>query len=101
MAEVARKLREVPRASGKKRDDTRFSREPADFDGSLTAAAGALADLATQLRRKPRRQRKKTSETGDQFGFDPEFRAKVFPVFSFLYHHYWRVQVIGIRNVPR
>ena len=36
----------------------------------------------------------------DAFGFDAEFRDRVFPAFRFLHDRYWRVEVSGARNVP-
>jgi 1-acyl-sn-glycerol-3-phosphate acyltransferase len=36
----------------------------------------------------------------DEYGFDEEFTETVFPLFEFLYHRWWRVQVDGVRNLP-
>ena len=36
----------------------------------------------------------------DDFGFDPEFTERVQGIMLWLYRHYWRVEVEGIRNVP-
>ncbi len=36
----------------------------------------------------------------DEFGFDVEWTESLLPLFRFLYHHYWRVQVTGLHNVP-
>ena len=36
----------------------------------------------------------------DEWGFDEEFAEAAFPLMEFLYSHWWRVQVTGIRNVP-
>jgi 1-acyl-sn-glycerol-3-phosphate acyltransferase len=40
-------------------------------------------------------------ETGDDFGLDPEFRHLVLPAFRFLHDRYWRVEVSGVRHLPR
>jgi 1-acyl-sn-glycerol-3-phosphate acyltransferase len=36
----------------------------------------------------------------DEFGFDPEFTARVQSVALWFYRNYWRVEVDGIQNVP-
>jgi len=36
----------------------------------------------------------------DEFGFDPEFTARIQGAALWLYRNYWRVEVDGIRNVP-
>jgi 1-acyl-sn-glycerol-3-phosphate acyltransferase len=36
----------------------------------------------------------------DEFGFDPDFTARVQGVALWLYRNYWRVEVEGIENVP-
>ncbi len=36
----------------------------------------------------------------DEFGFDPEFTARVQSVALWFYRNYWRVEVEGIENVP-
>ena len=37
----------------------------------------------------------------DPFGLDLAFRARVVPVFKFLFERYWRVEASGLHNVPR
>ncbi len=55
----------------------------------------------------PRMVRRRTSKSGgcrsisDEFGLDPEFRARLLPLFRLLYEKYWRVEARGARNVPR
>lgn len=36
----------------------------------------------------------------DEWGFDEEYAEIVYPVFNFLYEHWWRVKVSGVENVP-
>ena len=36
----------------------------------------------------------------DEFGFDPKFSAIFEPVLEFLYSRYWRVESLGLSNVP-
>jgi 1-acyl-sn-glycerol-3-phosphate acyltransferase len=38
--------------------------------------------------------------TVDEFGFDPQFTEALLPVFTALYHDYWRVETTGVENVP-
>ena len=37
----------------------------------------------------------------DEFGMDPTLLNSIRPLFEFLYHKYWQVEVEGIKNVPR
>jgi 1-acyl-sn-glycerol-3-phosphate acyltransferase len=37
----------------------------------------------------------------DPFGLDVEFRERVTPVFKFLFERYWRVEALGLHNVPK
>jgi 1-acyl-sn-glycerol-3-phosphate acyltransferase len=46
---------------------------------------------------KPRTRRRPP----DEFGFDPEFRARAMPLFRVLYEKYWRVDARGARHVPK
>ena len=41
-----------------------------------------------------------TSTEIDEFGLDPVFTAKAKPFFDLLYNKWWRVQTIGINNIP-
>ncbi|MEX0620882.1 MAG: lysophospholipid acyltransferase family protein [Solirubrobacterales bacterium] len=36
----------------------------------------------------------------DEYGFDEEFAETVFPIWEFLYKHWWRVHAEGVSNVP-
>ena len=38
--------------------------------------------------------------TVDEFGFDAEWTEALLPLFSVLYHDYWRIETTGIENVP-
>lgn len=40
------------------------------------------------------------SMTVDDFGLDPTFAELVAPIFDFLYHRWWRVEVTGLENIP-
>src|SRR4051794_348827 len=36
----------------------------------------------------------------DEWGFDEQFAEAVYPLFEFLYDVWWRVEAVGVRNVP-
>ena len=36
----------------------------------------------------------------DEWGYEPEFLARIKPVMDFFYKYYWRVEVTGLHNVP-
>ena len=36
----------------------------------------------------------------DPFGIDLDFRARVTPIFRFLYERYWRVEAVGLHHLP-
>lgn len=59
----------------------------------------ALNDLiAEATERLARRSAGEYQE--DEWGFDEEYAETVFPVFEFLYEHWWRIQVAGVEHVP-
>lgn len=37
----------------------------------------------------------------DDFGCDLNFVQAAQPIFDWLYHDYWRVQVVGVKNIPK
>ena len=41
------------------------------------------------------------SDEVDEFGYDPKFTETVLPFFEFLYTVWWRVDALGVENVPR
>lgn len=53
------------------------------------------------VRRRTTTTRTRRAAVPDEFGFDPEFRARALPLFRLLYEKYWRVETRGARNVPR
>lgn len=64
--------------------------------------------LAVVEPRRPVMVRRRTTTTRaarrpppDEFGLDPEFRARALPLFRLLYEKYWRVQARGARQVPK
>lgn len=53
------------------------------------------------VRRRTTTPRTPRTPVVDEFGFEPEFRARAMPLFRLLYEKYWRVDARGARNVPR
>jgi 1-acyl-sn-glycerol-3-phosphate acyltransferase len=41
-----------------------------------------------------------TSGDVDEFGYDQEFEDKLTPLVEFLYYTWWRVELIGVENIP-
>ena len=71
----------------------------ADLPHALSTSAAVLPPgPREQLRTGLRRLSGDYAE--DEWGFDEEFVGMVEPLFSFLYDHWWRVQVTGVGNVP-
>jgi 1-acyl-sn-glycerol-3-phosphate acyltransferase len=68
----------------------------------MAAARGAVpalpARLRTALETLARRMRGEYRE--DKWGFDEDFAEAAFPLFEFLYDVWWRVDAVGVRNVP-
>lgn len=54
-------------------------------------------DMVRRRTSKPRAPQ----SSRDEFGLDPDFRARALPLFRLLYEKYWRVEARGARNVPR
>jgi 1-acyl-sn-glycerol-3-phosphate acyltransferase len=62
------------------------------------AATGLPGQLKNSVEAMARRLRGDHYE--DEWGFDEEFAEAAFPMFEFLYDHWWRVTATGVRNVP-
>lgn len=62
-------------------------------------AAETLAALAAEAAERLAR-RASGEYREDEWGFDEEYAETVYPVFEFLYEHWWRVEAAGIENVP-
>jgi 1-acyl-sn-glycerol-3-phosphate acyltransferase len=48
-----------------------------------------------------RRQHNAGNWNIDEFGFDPDYTEAIMPLARLVYRKYWRVDAIGVRNVPR
>jgi len=55
----------------------------------------------TVVRRRIIKPRSRRRPVSDEFGLDPEFRARAMPLFRVLYEKYWRVDARGARHVPK
>jgi 1-acyl-sn-glycerol-3-phosphate acyltransferase len=66
------------------------------------AAADALASLPGEVREALDRalQRATGDYDEDEWGFDEEFATALRPLLDFLYDRWWRVETLGVTNVP-
>ena len=70
-----------------------------ELPAALTSAA---ADLPREVRETVGRmvERLGGDYEEDDWGFDEEFADAVLPLFELLYDRWWRVQALGVENVP-
>src|SRR6266849_6543213 len=68
--------------------------DPFDQDIPLTDKPG-LAGFIELLQR-----RRRGEYEVDEFGYDPHYGNLWWPIFSWLYKNYWRVETTGVENVP-
>ncbi|MGI8633109.1 MAG: lysophospholipid acyltransferase family protein [Solirubrobacterales bacterium] len=68
----------------------------------ITASEWAASSLPASLRRAVERmaRRMRGDYREDEWGFDEEFAEAAYPVFLWLYEHYWRVVATGVHHVP-
>jgi 1-acyl-sn-glycerol-3-phosphate acyltransferase len=66
------------------------------------AAMGAFGSLPSEVREALDRalQRAAGEYDEDDWGFDEEFALALRPFLDFLYERWWRVDTVGVRNVP-
>jgi 1-acyl-sn-glycerol-3-phosphate acyltransferase len=83
----------------------------ADAPRAATAAAAALRDVSpiealrsvmgfVAKQRELAAAARRGDRQPDDFGFDQEWTESILPLFRFLYRHWWRVEAIGMENVP-
>jgi 1-acyl-sn-glycerol-3-phosphate acyltransferase len=76
------------------------------IEGGPVGVPAAAADALTALRGDVRDaldralQRAAGDYEEDAWGFDEEFATALRPLLDFLYERWWRVDTIGVRNVP-
>jgi 1-acyl-sn-glycerol-3-phosphate acyltransferase len=115
-AAVASRIRELEARLDRMIDQSARSHEPAarvppappssvralPTEGEPTAFDTARELLSTDfyLRKWGRLGMRNRSEEVDDFGFDPVYEKKVQPLFDFLYEKYFRVEAVGLENVP-
>src|SRR5262245_7367540 len=66
---------------------------------ALARSTGALPRGAREGARAGLR-RLRGEYTEDEWGFDEGFAEAVEPAFDFLYDNWWRVETVGVKNVP-
>lgn len=69
-------------------------------EGTVFDSARELLSTDYYLRRWGRIGMRNRSEEVDDFGFDPVYAEKVRPLLDFLYTTYFRVEAVGLENVP-
>jgi 1-acyl-sn-glycerol-3-phosphate acyltransferase len=75
------------------------TRQGSDLPGAVERAATALPGSARDIaRRAARRLRGDYSQ--DEWGFDEEFVEIVYPLLDLIYERWWRVDAVGVTNVP-
>jgi 1-acyl-sn-glycerol-3-phosphate acyltransferase len=89
--ELPRLVRKTPRLMG--------AAGHALTDGAVVDAVRRIVDFIARQRELAARPAADPTRT-DDFGFDREWSESLLPFFEFLYHHYWRVQVEGLENIP-
>ena len=76
------------------------------IEGGPTAVPGAAIDALASLPGEAREaldralRRAAGEYEEDEWGFDEEFALALRPVLDFLYERWWRVDTVGVRNVP-
>jgi 1-acyl-sn-glycerol-3-phosphate acyltransferase len=89
--ELPRLARHAPRVAAE-------TLNPAHVDELRHALRGIAGFVARQAELASRHAR--GDQDTDDFGFDVEWTESLLPFFRVLYDHYWRVQTIGMQNVP-
>jgi 1-acyl-sn-glycerol-3-phosphate acyltransferase len=88
------------RAPASARGDDFAIERPGGEDGSLADAARELLSSDYYLRQWGRLGMRGRSEHVDEFGYDPNYEARLRPLIDFLYATYFRVEVSGVGHVP-
>jgi 1-acyl-sn-glycerol-3-phosphate acyltransferase len=67
----------------------------------VRGGGSGVREFAPDVTETSRRAEEPCAPDGaEPFGLDLEFRERVVPLFRFLYERYWRVDAIGLHNVP-
>jgi 1-acyl-sn-glycerol-3-phosphate acyltransferase len=74
-------------------------REALDLPFALEHAALAMPAWSREVVERALR-RMRGDYVQDEWGYDEEFVEIVYPLFEFMYDHWWRVQASGLQNVP-
>ena len=68
--------------------------------GALSLLLPCLAAQTVDYQRDLVQRRLKGDYSTDAYGYDSDFVELVQPLFDFLFGNYWRVQAVGVNNVP-
>jgi 1-acyl-sn-glycerol-3-phosphate acyltransferase len=75
------------------------TRQGADLPAAVERAAGNLPASARDIARRASR-RLRGDYAQDEWGFDEEFVEIVYPLAELMYRSWWRVEALGVENVP-
>jgi 1-acyl-sn-glycerol-3-phosphate acyltransferase len=67
----------------------------------MRGGGSGVRGLASDVADASRRWDDSRPHDDDPFGLDLAFRERVIPVFKFLFERYWRVEALGLHNLPR
>ena len=88
------------RTIGEKLQEQLPIERPGGDEGSVLDAARELLSSDYYLRQWGRLGMRNRSEEVDELGLDRKYEARWQPVFDFLYRKYFRVETVGIENIP-
>ncbi len=71
-----------------------------DWTGRDVIDLGALQEVIRFAARQRDLARRGAAAEIDEFGFDQEWTEALLPIFEWVYRRYWRVETVGIENVP-
>src|SRR5690606_31438322 len=91
---------ETTRPIGERLQEQLPIEKPGGDDGSVLDAARELLSSDYYLRQWGRLGMRNRSEEVDELGLDRKYEARWQPVFDFLYRKYFRVETVGLENIP-
>lgn len=71
-----------------------------DLTGREVIDMNRVMGLAQFAYRQQQLAKRGSNYSVDEFGFDPEWTESLLPLFGVLYRDYWRIETMGIENVP-
>lgn len=78
----------------------RVLRTLSDVDAATLEGFRYAAQATLEMYRDAWQRRRRGEYRVDDFGMDEEFVDLVRPIFAFLYHTWWRVEMTGVEHIP-